>query len=202
MSERKPHIIFRILKGAGWFVLGLAILAISVRYSLKTDAVHKLVKNKAVSVGNEYLNGKLAIGQIKGDLWKDFSVRNLHVTNDQDTLVSLEELHLEYNIWDLLNQTFTASNLQLSGLYANIRETEQGRFNLQDLVKTDTTTQDTTTSSFGIDLQKITIQHSELDVWMPSYLPDSSLKVNELDATAGFQMMDEIFRFPPPVDLR
>ncbi|WP_020403901.1 translocation/assembly module TamB domain-containing protein [Gracilimonas tropica] len=192
MSEQKPHIIVRLLKSAGWLVLTLAVLAFGFRYSLKTDAVHKLAKNKAVSFGNDYLNGKLGIGEIKGDLWKDFRVQDLYITNEKDTVVSLEELHLEYNIWDLLNQTFTASNLELSGLYANIRETEKGRFNLQDLVKTDTTIQDSTSSSFGINLQHIAIQHSELDVWMPSYLPDSTLKVNELNATAGFQLIDEI----------
>lgn len=172
-------------------MLSLVLLAGVLRLSLKTEMVHNLVKSQAVSIGNEYLNGEFSIGGIDGDLWNDFSIQNIEIRSEEDTLVYLEKFHLQYNIWDLVNRTFTASDLQLSGLYANIREIENGAFNLQRLVKTDTTA-DTTASSFGIDLQHITLENSDIDLWAPSFLPDSALKVNQLSATAGFQLFDEI----------
>ena len=121
MSEKKSHIAFRILKVLGWALLSLIILSIAFRFSLKTSPVHNFAKNKAETIGNEYLNGTLNIGKIEGDLWKNFSIHDLQVTSEADTLIYFQQLSLEYNIWALIGGTFSSSDLTVSasGFYVD-----------------------------------------------------------------------------------
>lgn len=182
MSEKNTHIAIKILKYTGWSLLALVLLFMVVRFSLKTAFVHSFAKDQVVSIANQNLNGSLSIDRIKGDLWNDFSIHGLQITQS-DTTLSLDSTRIKYNIWALLSSRFSASEISLSGLNVYILETENGTFNVQDLVKTQS---DDTTSSFGIDIQELLIDNSSIRVNSPSYLPDSTLSIEQLSASAGF----------------
>lgn len=188
MSEKKTHIIFKILKVLGWTVLSLGILVAAIRLSLKTSWVHSIAKKQVVSIANQSLNGSLSIHKIEGDLWKDFSISGIVITQ-ADTLLNLENARVQYNIWDLLNKTFSASEIKLSGLSAFVSETAENEFNIQQLIKPDTTQ---STSAFALDIQHFEVENAEISVSSPSYLPDSTLSIKSLNATAGFSFYDEI----------
>lgn len=192
MNEKKPHITLKLLKIFGWLFLSLAFLLVIARISLKTSLVRHLVKEKAVSIANQQLNGTLSVGSLDGDLCKDFTLRDLAVTQ-QDTVLTLRSAAFRYNIWDLLNLTFSASSIRLSGLNASVIERESQVFNVHQLVKEQTPApEDTASSSFGIDIQKLTLDSSQVYVQSSSYLPDSSITVQNLKATAGFSMFEDI----------
>ena len=192
MSENNPHIMIRILKVLGWTVFGMALLVLALRLSLKTTPVHNYAKNLATDLANQQLNGTLTIGNIDGDLWNDFSIYNIAITQS-DTLASLDSARIQYNIWDLINSTFSATEISVSGLKANIIETKDSTFNAQQLVKEPTgQPADTSGSSFAIDIQKLDLVNGSIFVRSHSYLPDSTLRVKELNAEAGFSLFDEI----------
>jgi autotransporter translocation and assembly factor TamB len=194
MSENKPHIAVRILKVLGWTVFTLVLLATAIRLSLKTTPVHNYARNLVTDLANKQINGTLSIGNISGDLWNDFSVSNIAVTQS-DTLVSLDSARVQYNIWSLTNSTFSASQITISGLNANVIETADSSFNIQQLVKKNTepaASADTSSSAFAIDIQQLELKNSNIFVRSHSYLPDSTLRVKELNASAGFSLYDEI----------
>jgi hypothetical protein len=194
MSNQKSHIIFRLFKVLGWLVFFLALTAVATRYSLKTAPVHQLAKKQVISFANNQLLGTVSIGKIEGDLWKDFSIHKIQVTSGPDTLIYLNKVSITYNIWSLLGESFIINGLHLNDLHTNIKEEQNGEFNLQKLIKADDSTpaDDSGESVFSINLQHIDLQNSALDIWAPSYLPDNTLEINELHASGGFQLSDEI----------
>jgi hypothetical protein len=194
MSENKPHIAVRILKALGWTIFSLVVLATALRFSLKTSAVHNFAKSKVTELANQQLNGTLSIGDINGDLWNDFSIINLTITQS-DTLATLDTARIQYNIWSLLDYTFSASQVSISGLNANVIETADSTFNVQQLIKPATPkgqVEDSSSTPFAVDIQAINLNNSNIFVRSHSYLPDSTLRVKDLNASAGFSLYDEI----------
>lgn len=188
MTDKKKHTVIKILKYTGWSLLSLILLFSAARFSLKTSWVHSFAKKQIVTIANQNLNGSLSIDHITGDLWKDFTIYGLHITQT-DTIVSLDSTRIEYNIWALLNSQFSASEISLSGLRVKLSETENGAFNVQDIIKTEP---DDSASSFGIDIQNLLIDESSIQVNSSSYLPDSTLSIDQLSARAGFSYDHEL----------
>ncbi|MBO6584636.1 MAG: translocation/assembly module TamB domain-containing protein [Gracilimonas sp.] len=191
MSEKNTHIMVRILKVTGWTLLALFILGAALRLSLKTSPVHNLAKNKITSLANQQLNGTLSIGDIDGDLWNDFIVTSITL-QQTDTLASIDTLGIRYNIWSLLNSSFQAQQIRVNGLNASIIEEADTTFNVQNLVKEAEPTQPSSESAFGLYLEKILVENSSVFVRSSSYLPDSALTIENLNASAGFYLDEEI----------
>ncbi|MEX0845394.1 MAG: translocation/assembly module TamB domain-containing protein, partial [Balneolaceae bacterium] len=194
MSDKKPHIILRFLKALVWTLFSLILILVLIRLSLKTKMVHNLAKNQVVSITNKNINGSLSIGDINGDLWNDFEVSDITVMQE-DTLFSLDSLSVQYHIWSLLKGSFNASQIHLSSLNAFLLETGPGKFNVQDLLITendDEITPDSSTPTFKIQIDSLGIENSSIFVQSPSYLPDSTLIINQLNATAGLRLFDDI----------
>ena len=192
MSQPKSHIALRITKVLTWITFSLALLLIAGRLSLKTAPVHNFAKHKAVSIANESLNGSLSIADIKGDLWNNFTINGITLVQS-DTVVSLDTLGIQYDIWSLMSRTFKASKIKISGLNATIAETSDSTFNVQKLVSaTDETEPAPEAPAFGIDLNQIILQNSSVFIQSETYVPDSTLRVEELNATGGLQIFEEI----------
>ncbi|MGN8225654.1 translocation/assembly module TamB domain-containing protein [Gracilimonas sp. BCB1] len=191
MSEKNTHITVRILKVVGWTLLSLLILASFLRLSLKTSPVHNFAKNKITTLANEQLNGTFSIGGIDGDLWNDFVVTSIAL-QQTDTLASIDTLGVQYNIWSLLKGSFQSNQIKVSGLNASIIEEADTTFNVQNLVREGEPTQPSTGSSFGIYLDNILIENSSVLVRSASYLPDTSLSIENLNASAGLSLGSDI----------
>lgn len=192
MSEQKKHIVIKILKYIGWSLFTLTLLLVAARYSLKTAWVHSFAKNKVVSIANQNLNGSLYIDRISGDLWNDFKIYGLEVIQT-DTAVSLDSTQIKYNIWALLNSQFSASEISASGLRIKLSETENGTFNVQKILRSEASDEpEESTSTFGIDIQDLLINESSIHVNSPSYLPDSTLSIEQLSALGGISFGTEL----------
>ncbi len=181
----------RILKVTGWTLLSLLILASFLRLSLKTSTIHNFAKNKITSLANDQLNGTLSIGDIDGDLWNDFVVTSITL-QQTDTLASIDTLGVQYNIWSLLNSSFHAEQIRINGLRASIIEEADTTFNVQNLIKETEPTQTSSGPAFGLYLDNIQVENSLVFIQSSSYLPDSTLTINNLNASAGFSLDEEI----------
>ncbi|HET8865141.1 MAG TPA: translocation/assembly module TamB domain-containing protein [Gracilimonas sp.] len=186
MSENRSHIAIRLLKIFGWLVLSLAILLTALRLSLKTSWIHGIAKTQIISIVNNSLNATVSIDEIEGDLWNDFTFHDISVVQ-KDTLLDADSLNIRFNIWSLLSSSFEATEISLSGFNAYLNETEENHFNVQDLVK-----EDSSESAFSINIQRFKIDNGSISIYSPTYLPDTTLSVNQLTASASFSVSDEI----------
>ncbi|MEX0720176.1 MAG: translocation/assembly module TamB domain-containing protein [Balneolaceae bacterium] len=191
MAKEKPHIALRILKFFGWLLLAIIVLVVSLRLSLKTQVVHNFVKDKAISIANENLNGTLKIDRMQGDLWREITAANISLVQN-DTLLTADTLNAKYDILSLLSGTFSIHELTIAGLDANVEEEGDQQFNVQNIVKEDTTETTSEGSAFGFEVESLLLRNSSLTVFSPSYLPDSSLGLKNINAAASFALSEEI----------
>ncbi|MDZ7808382.1 MAG: hypothetical protein U5K71_14920 [Gracilimonas sp.] len=190
MSETKQHITEKVwLKRTAWIVLSIIILLLGLRLSFKTTFVQNFAKKQLISVANSSINGTLDISSIQGDLWNDFNVNGITITDlANDTLLTVSNIQVSHSLLKLMGLTYESSLISIDGLKMYLEEDSAGTFNVQQLIP-----QDTTSSKLpvNLDLQDIRLLNSAVYVNSPSYLPDEKLSVTELNARAQLQMFEE-----------
>ncbi len=187
MTDQKQHRNLKALR------ISLIVLSIFVgvqllgRYLLTTDLVHRFVKSKIVSIANEQLNGTLSINNLDGDLWKEIELTDIAVIQ-ADTIFTADTLYANYNIWSFLKSVYVINELKLVGVHSNIEERQDTVFNVQELVKE----QNEESEALNIVLSEINLRNINTRVYSPSYLPDSSVLIQSLDAVATFSKTDTL----------
>lgn len=194
MSEHKPHIIKKTGKVALWVLLSLLVIFTAIRFSLKTSFVRNLAESQVEQLGSAYLNGTLSIESIDGDLGHNFTVHQLRILQN-DTVMNLQNLEVQYELFELLKGQFTANDIHLNGLNIFIREQADSSLNIQTLLKESETSDEADDSSsfgFGIDIKQFRLTNGNIAMQSASYLPDSSLNIQNLSLGSSFSYFEEI----------
>lgn len=192
MSENKQHTKHKVLRIFLTVLVVFVGLQLLGRYLLTTNWVHQIVKNKAESIVNKQLNGTLLIGDLNGDLWKEIRLTNLSVV-DRDTIFSADTLYANYNIWSFIRGPYNLNTFKLTGVQSQIKEQQDTVFNVQKLVKAPPETEESKTSEpLELVINSINLQDINARLYSPSYLPDSVLNIQNLNAEASFRKTDTL----------
>ncbi len=195
MSERSSNIFMKIAKVAFWVFISLVVIVAGLRLSLNTKPVHQFVKNKIESIAGESLTAGFSIKQLSGDLWTEIHLSGVFI-GDKDTVAYVDTLYADYDILSLINGTFDVNEVLLSGGKVNIKQTGTDRdssaiFNVQQIIKADTAKQ-SSESTFAFNLNQVSLQKTEINIYSPDLLPDSSLQIRDIDLTGSLAFAEEI----------
>ena len=193
MSESSTNIFAKILKVTLWVLLVIVLLIAGLRLSLKTKPVQNFAKNKITEIVNENLNKEFSVADLNGDLWKEVRLTGIHI-GGADSIVYVDTAYASYNLLSLLSPTFQIEELSITKAIVNVKQTAYSEdstatFNVQEIVKPDTTTEE---STFQFDISNINISGSNIYVFSPDLLPDSSITLKEIELKAGFSFKGEI----------
>lgn len=184
--------MFKLLK------ISLITLALMVgvlflgRVLLTTDIVHQFVKNKVESIANESINGTLSIGDLDGDLWDEILLTNIHIHQEEEEIFNADTLYANYDIWSFLREVYVINRVKLVGVQLAIEEQSDSVFNVQELIKDSNSETLEPESSLAVRVNDIQLRNINSDVYSPSYLPDSTLKINQLNAHASFSQIEKL----------
>ncbi|TYP92125.1 Autotransporter translocation and assembly factor TamB [Fodinibius salinus] len=103
-------------------LLGVAVLAVVARLSLKTPLVQGWVKNIVVNTANNQINAKLDIDKLSGDLWHQLKLSGITLTRQRDTLIAVDSVRADYNIWALASGELDVSELDIYRPTADIKQ--------------------------------------------------------------------------------
>ncbi|MTI88510.1 MAG: translocation/assembly module TamB [Balneolaceae bacterium] len=192
-QTQQPHIAARLLKSLGWTLLILLILGGAVRWLLTTDWATNMVREKAISTANQQLDGTLGIGKMKGDLWDEVTITDITIVAT-DTVFKADSLTMNYEILSLLTGSFTINKLKVSHFHSFIKETDttSQSFNVMQMMQQDTSQPKEENSGFGFHIEQLLMEEGRISVYSPSYLPDSSLKLQHIKAEALLSIEDEV----------
>jgi autotransporter translocation and assembly factor TamB len=193
MENKSTNIIKRIAKILAGVFVSLILILLAARLSLKTNFVHDFAKSKIESIANESLTKQLKISGLSGDLWKEIQLTGVQI-GDKDTLVYVDTVYASYEVLSYFSGVFDIDRVRISQAKIHVEESAQSSdsvttFNVQEIVKPDTTNSE---SNFQFEIQNIEILQTNISIYAPSILPDSSLQIQELSMEAGFAMKDEI----------
>jgi len=149
-------VITYTLKILGWTILGIVTILLLAVLLLQTSFIKKKIASFAEKQANTFINGELTLGEIGGNFFSRISLKNILITQNGDTVGYIQELKASYNLLPLIDGKLDLQNVQLSGPRIFLKQINDSTWNIQQLIKpsTDTTTADTASSDFAIDLAK------------------------------------------------
>ncbi len=150
----------RILKIV-MFVLGaLFALLVLLGVLLRFGHLNAFVVSMLNSQVSKNINGELSIESLHGNLFSDFTLENICLLQEDDTLLSCRRIDVDYRIWSLLYHKLDVNQLQINKLQLNVSQEKDSTYNLANIVvpaeKTDTVTN---TSAWDIAIKDFNLTH-------------------------------------------
>ena len=180
MNQKKPKYngLKRWIRRGAWLIIGVLLLGLLARLSLKTDFVRDWAKNFALTTVNEKLTADLTVEKLTGDLWKGFTASGLRLTGT-DTLAEIDTVHVAYNLLGLLDGQIEISLLSVYNPDVNLRQRE-GRWNFQDLLKPSQTPASEEGTSFALQIDELVLTEGHISIRSDSLPVESNFDINEL----------------------
>jgi len=119
-------------------LVGIGIFLLLAGLFTQTSLFRNWLKVYAVEQINELLNGDISIGEIDGSLFTDIKIRNLLISQDDDTLLQVGDITIAYDPFALLRDTIKVHVLSISNLAAGLSQDTAGIWNVSQLMKKDT----------------------------------------------------------------
>lgn len=176
-----------------WFLLlGIILLAATIRLSLKTDFVRGIVKSRIVAAANAQLTVNLSVNDLKGDLWKEAILTGLTIAEsatDSDTLASVDSISVSYNLMSYFQPVFEISEITVSKPFLKLRQ-QNGTLNLSGWTKP--FPQDTTASEpFPVRVDRFSVNNGRVDAHIEALDKDSTFVVDNISLNSSFALLQE-----------
>ncbi|MDR8391242.1 translocation/assembly module TamB [Aliifodinibius sp. S!AR15-10] len=184
-KKQRQHIDPQNRRRWPWIVaIGLLLIIIGGRLSLKTGIVHNFVRDQAIKAANNTLNGQLQIGQIQGDLWKEIRVVDIHITTP-DTIVRADTLYARYDLLSYFSSEFQVEEVRAENPWFSVVQNKEGSLNLQKLVKVSPEPDSTEATPFFFKIDQFSINSGRIKGQIHSLGVDSMFTVRNLTLGGG-----------------
>jgi len=107
VARRLLHALLLVLT----LIVGATAAAIIVS---QTAWFKNWLRGYIVSEANNYLNGHLSIERLGGNLFFGVELENVGVTMDGSEVVAVQDLGLDYNVFDLITKGLSVDNIRLN----------------------------------------------------------------------------------------
>lgn len=176
-----------------WITLGITIFVILfLRWSLQADWVFSIIKNQAEQIVSETTGADFRIGELKGDLLRGITVRDVSLTTDEP-IITLDSLDVSYRLSALFSRTIDVTELRISGLHASLEQFPDSSWNVMQLAGEAAEPDDPETEfPFTLELRSFILENSSIDVFAPFLLPDDRLSVRDIEAGASLSYSSEM----------
>ncbi|TVR17485.1 MAG: hypothetical protein EA391_04790 [Balneolaceae bacterium] len=215
MSSEKKTYQKRWFKQIVVTISVLFILAVAIRFALKSDWVFDRITGIVIEQANNQLNGELAIESIRGDLLHGFVINSMHLLdNRQQTVANIDSIRIRYNLRSLLRSPHTVDELQLYNGYISVEQLADSSWNVVNLLpEFEPATEEPEPLEWALEFARL--HHVDIRIESALLLPDELLHIDDLylDFAAGashtgffgsvnelsFQLREE--RLPEPIDV-
>ncbi|HEX2968342.1 MAG TPA: translocation/assembly module TamB domain-containing protein [Bacteroidales bacterium] len=138
--------IFKILLIVLGSIAGLILLIIVM---ISSGALNGMLTQTIEKEADKNINGELLIGSIKGNLLSDFTIHDILLTSDYDTLFYCREANIKYALIPLLRSVIRIDLVKIAGVKANLVQDADSTWNFSRLLKEDPEKTDTTSGEFN-----------------------------------------------------
>ncbi len=121
----------------GFFVAIFLIFAVIFAFS-QTSTFRNILRDKIVEIANNSLNGELSIGSVEGTLITHLLLKDITLQKKSDTLFSAKKIEFALNPFYILAKRIKVTTLNISDVYFEILETKKNHWNIENIVKADT----------------------------------------------------------------
>lgn len=134
----------------GFFIVLLVLLVILFGFT-QTKTFRELLREKVVEIANNELNGRLAIGKIDGTILTSLILRDVLLTQQQDTLLSAQKIEVKTSPLQILLDKIFVRSVLIENTTVNLIRDTAGVYNISRLFKPKVD-EDTVKSKFGYQI--------------------------------------------------
>jgi translocation and assembly module TamB len=128
--------LLKILRITGWIVLSIFSLLILLILLIRLPAVQQQIVKEIESELQKTLHTHLSLGRVFISFSKKIEVERLYVEDQKaDTLLYVENLVIDTDLWDLTQNKITLKTIGIDGLVANANKNENGIFNFDFIIE-------------------------------------------------------------------
>ncbi len=138
---------WKIAKYLVYALLALIMLVVLSFAFTQTPIFKSWLKGIVEEKALEFINGRLEIGKLEGNLHGDFKLKNISLITEPDTVLTIAEIRAGYSIWPLLSKSVLIDSLIIINPVVHMEQNAEGTWNLTQLLKE--TAQDTTSAPSG-----------------------------------------------------
>ncbi|HAE86719.1 TPA: hypothetical protein DCG86_01710 [Candidatus Marinimicrobia bacterium] len=181
----------RVVKNIGRLLLGFMGVLILLLFLTQTRPFKKALGNYIIKQANHFfVDAELTLESLEGSLFRTLDLSQLTlVYKDTDTLLTLESLSVNYNIFSLLKKSLHIREIRLKKPVISIHEKGDGTWNFQEIFAkpADTTGKSDSEPFFNsIHLDKLWVKNATIfidDSNEKTFIPQ---KILDLNLEAGF----------------
>ena len=179
--------ILQVLLVVATLAVGAAALAIVIS---QTAWFRDWLRGVIVRQADAYLNGKLSIGRLGGNLFFGVELEDLGVSQDGERVIAVRNVGVDYSVAQLVTGNIVIDHIRLDGPTIHVKR-ERGRWNLADLVKTQAQEKDRSGPGRPVRIGEIGISNGRLVVEDETPVGTSGRsvpdRVDRLDARISFE---------------
>ena len=186
----------RLLKITLWILASLIGIILLAGLFTQTGLFKSYLKDFVVDELNNLLDAEVSINELKGSLLTNFEIHDLVLNQAGDTLLTIPELHLSYNLLSLLDDKISVNQLKIIRPDFYLAEDSGGVWNVTKLISSDDE-QDTESSleeepfGFQIIVNSFILQEASVNLFThESLIPE---RISHLNTNlSGFYSDDDI----------
>jgi autotransporter translocation and assembly factor TamB len=161
-------------------VVGTASLAAIIT---QTPWFKEWLRGFIVRQAEDYVNGRLSIGRLDGNLFFGVELGDVDITMNGKTVVDIEDVGLDFNAFTLLGGDVVLDDIRLTRPVLRLARAGQG-WNLAQLIKARTPDPDEPKSRRTIEIGEIGISDGTL------YIDEGVVGTSGIDAPARIERLD------------
>ena len=165
-------------------VVGVASMAVIVT---QTTWFKEWLRGFIVRQAEDYVNGRLSIGRLDGNLFFGVELEDIDVTMNGKTVVNIKDAGLDYNVFSFVRGGVVLDDIRLNQPVFHIEKTADG-WNIEHLIKARTPDPDEPKSRRPIEIGEIGVSDGTLFIEgeaVGTSGVDLPSRIDRLDASVG-----------------
>lgn len=167
-------------------IVGVASMALIVT---QTTWFKEWLRGFIVRQAEDYVNGRLSIGRLDGNLFFGVELEDVDVTQNGKTVVDVKDLIVDYNVFTVIGGDVVLDEIRLNQPMIRAERTASG-WNLTQLIKARTPDPDEAKSRRTLEIHDIAIADGTL------YIEDGAV------GTSGYEMPERIEKLDASIGIK
>jgi translocation and assembly module TamB len=153
------------VKIISYFGSGLVILLLILFLLISSGALNPVITKILNTLSSQQLNGSLAIESIEGNLFHEFSLNNIQITENNYPLIAINSVEIKYDIWELKQKKISIDHLILNQTHLYLMQNKDSLWNIEKLISmNESPDEDSLPFTWGIEIGAIQIEEFEADI--------------------------------------
>ncbi|MGF7138450.1 translocation/assembly module TamB domain-containing protein [Roseimarinus sediminis] len=128
------NILFHILKVILILVKTMLVLLLLMALFSQTKTGKRKIIQQSEKYASQLINGRLEIGELKGNLLTGFSLHNILLTGSEDTIAQVASIDISYHLAPLFRRSIVIESIHIDQAYLHLSQNKDSLWNFNQLL--------------------------------------------------------------------